>query len=147
MDYERERLESTLSDVLSEKCSCPFSPQYIAQGQLTCSGVNSNCVVFRGRLIGTHDADSVELLLLLQQWLRAEPDIQVGMINLQAIDQPLIYSPRVHNGDLVECERPSTLPTIPVMLIATACGSGILALVAVISIIIAVASCIKLKTK
>ena len=134
-----------ISDYLSERCSCLFSPSYLADGEILCNSGDSKCVLFQGRLISSQDADSVELLLYLKEWSLTMPKIEVGAVELQITgNDSVIYPP---TGSIIECEPIKTehlRSDYRKAFIGTTVILVFLALAVVVFAVIAVKSCLKL---
>ena len=139
---QRERLESVISDALSERCNCLFSQDYIANGQVICSdGPSGNIVAFQGRLIGTQGADSVELLLHLQEWLLTEPTISWGGVSLQAVENCRVYY-KGRGNTTTPCEwPPRRYRKYQQSFTGAAVGAGLLALLTATVLVAMVVMC------
>ena len=96
---DKDTVESTISDSLSERCECTFPREYIADGQFMCVNDDPNSVVYEGRLISTDDTDSVELLFHLQEWLLTEPTVSLSGVDLHATENCQVYIKELGNTD------------------------------------------------
>ena len=143
-DDERESVESSIGDALSERCGCLFSQDYIVNGQFMCSdGPSANTVEFQGRLIGTQNADSVELLFHLLEWLLTEPTVAVGGVSLQTTGNCRVYyNKRGNTTHSTPCEWPSRkYREAQQSITGAAVSAGYLALVAIMALGIVVVMC------
>ena len=144
-----ERLTLAISNALSERCNCPFSPDNIAEEQFLCiNSPNSNSVLFRGSLTGSEDVDSVELLFFMQEWLLAEPTIALDGFSLHAAENCHVYSKEPANMTYGNCEwLPNTLRECRQITTGTFISIGLLALIALSVLAILVVVCIYQKIK
>ena len=54
-------------------CRCKFPDSHIANGQLMC--LNDSLIIYQGRMIGTIDRDSNDLLADFETWVSSEPTV------------------------------------------------------------------------
>lgn len=137
-----------ISNYLSNRCSCFFSQHYIADGEILCSTEDSNCVIFQGRLLGSQDTDSVEMLIYLKEWSMTMPTTEVGKVELQIASNSLTYPP---TGSSTKCEPVAIIEeehaggySYLKEFVGTTIILALLVLVAVIFAVIAVTLCLKL---
>ena len=68
-------------------CRCKFPDTYITDGQLMC--VNKE-LLYRGRIISTHDRDSTDLVEDFEKWLSSEPVVIARGEVLKVVKNPTI---------------------------------------------------------
>ena len=144
-ENEIGRLKLAISGALSERCSCPFAQENIADGQFSCNhGLNAEYVLFQGRLISMGDIDSVELLFYMQEWLLTEPTIALDGFSLHAAENCQVYSKELVNSTYDNnCEwPPNTLRECRRITTGVSIAVGLLALMALSTLAVVVVICI-----
>ena len=74
------RLSNVHDEVQREiegRCQCGFTGQHLSVGEFQCLG-NPNEATYRARLNGTADANSSELIMIIEQWISGDVSILVG---------------------------------------------------------------------
>ena len=81
------RLSDVHDEVLLEidnRCQCGLTGQHLSVGEFQCLG-NSNEATYRARLNGTADANSSELIMIIEEWISGAASIVVGGVRF-AVD-------------------------------------------------------------
>ena len=146
---DKDILKSTIGNVLSERCDCPFSANNITDGRFSCNNVpNANSVLFQGSVIGSENVDSVEMLFYMQEWLLTEPTVTLHEFSLQAAENCHIYSKEPGNATYGSCEwLPNTVRECHKIMTIISISIGSLALLIMLAFAIAIVVCIRQRQK
>ena len=140
---DRSRIKLAISEALSERCNCLFSQNHIVHDQILCSsGSSIDSIIFQGTLISTEDADSVELLFHLQEWLLTEPTIGLDGVVLQGSENCQVYLKEPGNITNNSCEwPPNKLREYRRITTGVSIGMGFSALIAFSALTITAVAC------
>ena len=84
--YKANNLTQTISGILSKDCLCQFSYKHIGEQHFSCSESSRDIVIFEGRIIGTAERHSSDILQMLQKWVNEGAKISLSGIQLQVIN-------------------------------------------------------------
>ena len=80
-----EDLVQEISKAIEQFCRCEFTGDYIAEERLTCNKRDPHLVLLQGRIIGTNDRDSSDLLVNLEEWVSSGPTVMIQGKELRVV--------------------------------------------------------------
>ena len=80
-----EDLVQEISKAIEQFCRCEFTGDYIAEERLTCNKRDPHLVLLQGRIIGTNDRDSSDLVVNLEEWVSSGPTVVVQGKELRVV--------------------------------------------------------------
>ena len=80
-----EDLVQEISKAIEQFCRCEFTGDYIAEERLTCNKRDPHLVLLQGRIIGTNDRDSSDLVVNLEEWVSSGPTVVIQGKELRVV--------------------------------------------------------------
>lgn len=83
-----EKIEDIVEEISSgieQYCQCHFSKDYIIDATFYCDKERPESVIFQGRIIGTNERDSEDLVEQLDKWISNKPTVVIQGTQVQVV--------------------------------------------------------------
>ena len=102
-------LRLSLINTLNILCHCGLTESYISDEELSCRGNLQNQIVYRGRVRGSEQYSSSDLVDLMQSWVdTGHASLMVGISRLEADPTCPVFLDNINSPD---CSPPAIPPT------------------------------------